>query len=280
MASTSRGVSCADREPVAVVVAAPRRPQQVGVVALQVGQVALHRVPVALDAAAGRRSGATRSTARSPRRRPTPARRRARARAAARRRSTRPRATARRARRRPTWSRTRLTSMFSVAVGMNTCASASQPSRSSRCGQSVGTEMKLPRWPQLMFRHSWLTRSSEHSNQPLRGVSEWTTRPVMVGRLGEARDLDVAEAVEGEARLVGLRPAAAQHVGVELPRGAEVLEVQGAVVLEHLGEAQLHLASRARPPRRGGPSRPCSGRGRRRRSPGALGDRDRAAAPP
>ena len=47
--------------------------------------------------------------------------------------------------------------MLSVAVGMKTCASASQPSRSSRCGQSVGTEMKLPRWPQLMLRQSWLT---------------------------------------------------------------------------------------------------------------------------
>ena len=39
----------ADRQPVAVVVAAPRGPQEVGVVALQVGDVALHRVPVALD---------------------------------------------------------------------------------------------------------------------------------------------------------------------------------------------------------------------------------------
>ena len=74
--------------------------------------------------------------------------------------------------------------MFSVAVGRKTCASASQPSRSSRCGQSVGTEMKLPRWPQLMLRQSWLTSSSEHSNQPLRGVSECTTRPVIVSGLG------------------------------------------------------------------------------------------------
>ena len=41
----------ADGEPVAVVVAAPRRPQQVRVVALEIGHVALHRVPVALDEA-------------------------------------------------------------------------------------------------------------------------------------------------------------------------------------------------------------------------------------
>ena len=74
--------------------------------------------------------------------------------------------------------------MFSAAVGGKTWASASQPSRSSRCGQSVGTEMKLPRWPQLMLCQSWLTSSSEHSNQPLRGVSECTTRPVIVSGTG------------------------------------------------------------------------------------------------
>jgi hypothetical protein len=38
-----------------------------------------------------------------------------------------------------------------AAVGANTCASPIQPMRSSRCGQSVGTLRKLPRWPQTMF---------------------------------------------------------------------------------------------------------------------------------
>ena len=34
------------------------------------------------------------------------------------------------------------------AVGENTCASPVHPSRSSRCGQSVGTSTKLPFCPQ------------------------------------------------------------------------------------------------------------------------------------
>ena len=76
------------------------------------------------------------------------------------------------------------TSMNSVAVGRNTWASASQPSRSSRCGQSVGTETKLPRWPQAMFETSWSTPGCEHANVPLGGMSECTTRPVIAASGG------------------------------------------------------------------------------------------------
>ena len=130
--------------------------------------------------------------------------------------------------------------MLSAALGRKTWASASQPSRSSRCGQSVGTERKLPRWPHVTLRQSWLTRSLEHSNRPVHGVSECTTRPTSVRRLGRPVHLDVAEAVEGEARLEHLAAAAAQDVGLLRPRRAQVGQVQRAVLLEHLGEAQPH----------------------------------------
>ena len=97
----------ADREPVAVVVAAPGGPQEVGVVALQVGQVALHRVPVALDqpqvAVAAPRDPRHDDPGVRPRRRAVALEREPRRHVGVR---ARP-ATARRARRRPTWSRTR-----------------------------------------------------------------------------------------------------------------------------------------------------------------------------
>ena len=66
-------------------------------------------------------------------------------------------------------------SALAHAVGAKTMMSPVQPSRSSRCGQSVGTARKLPRWDQLTLRNSWLTRSSEHSNRPVGARSELTT---------------------------------------------------------------------------------------------------------
>jgi hypothetical protein len=68
------------------------------------------------------------------------------------------------------------TSAFRLAVGAKIWASASQPRRSSRCGQSVGTATKLPRWPQVMLDCNWLTIESEHSNCPVQGVSLCSTR--------------------------------------------------------------------------------------------------------
>ncbi len=50
-----------------------------------------------------------------------------------------------------------------------------QPSRSSRCGQSVGTARKLPRWDQIELLISWFTPAWELSNQPVRSIAEWTT---------------------------------------------------------------------------------------------------------
>ena len=43
------------------------------------------------------------------------------------------------------------TSMLNVAVREKTWASPVHPSRSSRCGQSVGTSRKLPFWPHWML---------------------------------------------------------------------------------------------------------------------------------
>ena len=62
-----------------------------------------------------------------------------------------------------------------VAVGAKTPRSPAQPSRSSRCGQSVGTSMKLPRIVQTTLSWSRLSSGSEQSNQPLRAMSVWIT---------------------------------------------------------------------------------------------------------
>jgi hypothetical protein len=58
---------------------------------------------------------------------------------------------------------------------------------------------------------------------------------------GQAGDLDVLVAVEGEARLVGFVRAAAAGVGVGDAGLAEVGGVDGAVGIEALGEAQGDL---------------------------------------
>ena len=70
------------------------------------------------------------------------------------------------------------TSRFPVAVRTKIWASPIHPSRSSRCGQSVGMLKKLPRWPQSMLDTSWLTIGLSHSNVPALGVSECRTQPV------------------------------------------------------------------------------------------------------
>ena len=52
------------------------------------------------------------------------------------------------------------------AVPAKTCASPVQPSRSSRCGQSVGISMKFDRCDQIVFRTSRLTDGSPQVNPP------------------------------------------------------------------------------------------------------------------
>src|SRR5699024_11501623 len=78
------------------------------------------------------------------------------------------------------------------------------PRRSSRCGQSVGTARKLPRWDQIELLISWFTPSWEDSNQPVRGDVRMHHDgfDVLGGELpGPPGDLRVAEPVEGEGRL-------------------------------------------------------------------------------
>ena len=111
-------------------------------------------------------------------------------------------------------------------MGRKTCASASQPSRSSRCGQSVGTDRKLPRWPQVMLRQSWLTSSSralEPAGARRVGVHDAADQR---RTLVDARDLDVAEAVEREARLEDL--VARRRAGRRCRAGARRAGWRGA----------------------------------------------------
>ena len=63
-------------------------------------------------------------------------------------------------------------------MGAKALMSPVQPSRSSRCGQSVGTPTKLPRIDHTTFACSWFSRSSEHSNHPVRRMSVCTTTAV------------------------------------------------------------------------------------------------------
>ena len=51
------------------------------------------------------------------------------------------------------------------------CRSPVQPSRSSRCGQSVGTETKLSRWDQRTFSWSRVSPGSEQVKVLRTGVS-------------------------------------------------------------------------------------------------------------
>jgi hypothetical protein len=76
------------------------------------------------------------------------------------------------------------TSMLKLAVREKTCASPVQPSRSSRCGQSVGTSRKLPFWPQRMLRCSWLSSGFDVSKLPVTAMSECTTTPVSASSVG------------------------------------------------------------------------------------------------
>ena len=91
--------------------------------------------------------------------------------------------------------------------------------------------------------------SFEAAKLPMGLTAEWTTRPrtrVELGRSREARDLDVAEAVIGEARLPDLLALALEDVVVLGPGRAQVLLVEHAVVVEELGEAQADVRA-ARP---------------------------------
>ena len=150
------------------------------------------------------------------------------------------------------------------AEGEKTWMSPVQPRRSSRCGQSVGRSRKLPRMLQTTFSCSRLISGSEHSNQPVRAISEWqtTARTSVWPQLARpAVDLRIAEAVEGEARLPGFFPSAAQDIVVGSPGCAQRADAQLAV-FQHLGMAQGDGLSRRAPHRSGAGGRPGSGQNR------------------
>ena len=137
------------------------------------------------------------------------------------------------------------TSKSVLAVGANACASPVQPRRSSRCGQSVGSDTKLSRCDQATLECRRSRRGSAHSNDERRA----SALEIGDGRgrhdLG-ARHLRVLEAVEREGRLERRLAVVREHVPVGRARRAQRLRVDRAVGLEHLGVAHLDaVAGRA-----------------------------------
>ncbi len=91
--------------------------------------------------------------------------------------------------------------------------------------------------PHTTFECSWFNRSLSHENVPGAfhvGVQHDGDEVGRVERAGPAADLDVAEAVERERRLVRLRPVTAQRVAVG-GLGVAQRAVRRLTVLEHLG---------------------------------------------
>ena len=106
------------------------------------------------------------------------------------------------------------------AVGANAWASPVQPRRSSRWGQSVGTETKLSRCDQTTFSWSRSRRRVRARERPAprRVAADRHERPPRAPR--RRLDLRVLEAMEREARLeVGLR-LVREDVRVRCPSGA------------------------------------------------------------
>ncbi len=75
-------------------------------------------------------------------------------------------------------------SMLKMAVCEYTWMSPVQPRRSSRCGQSVGALIRLPRWVHRMADRILLSSGLEHSNWLASGLEEWKTRPSRSSRAG------------------------------------------------------------------------------------------------
>ena len=85
------------------------------------------------------------------------------------RRRRRPRRSGRSRGRAATTPRTTRSRRACSAVGANACASPVQPSRSSRCGQSVGTETKLSRCDQKTFEWNRSSAACDERNVRARG---------------------------------------------------------------------------------------------------------------
>ena len=229
-------------EPVAVVVVAPRRPQQVGVVADEIGDVALHRVPVALedphvavalvdhprdDHPGVRPGGRTVALERQPRR------------------DVGIRALRRlgvedvvapfgdeggdvHVERRARQEHLRVGQPAEPLVALRAVR---------RDRQEVAALAPCDVAPQAVDH---VARALEPPRPRRVRVDHAARDGLQRGRFRQPRDLDVAEPVEGEARLEDLAAAAAQDVGLLRPRRPQVRQVQGAVRLQHLGEPQPH----------------------------------------
>ncbi len=91
------------------------------------------------------------------------------------------------------------------AVRQNTSASPIQPSRSSRCGQSVGTLRKFPRCPHRMLLHNWFTVSFaglELNGERRRRIEDDALNRIARRRSRISGQFNVTEAVKGEMRFV------------------------------------------------------------------------------
>ena len=83
-------------------------------------------------------------------------------------------------------------------MAANAWASPVQPRRSSRCGQSVGTETKLSRCDQSTFEWNWSSASCDERNE-LRGARSLEIAIAVAETTSAAPDdVGVAEAVERE----------------------------------------------------------------------------------
>ena len=259
----------ADREPVAVVVAAPRRPQHVRVVAQEIRHVALHRVPVALDEAEiavaapgdprhdhagvgpGRRAVALEHQPR---------------------RHVGVRAVGRlrvedvvaplgdegadvHVQRRGGEEDLRIGEPAQALVALRAVGGN---------GDEVAALAPVDVAPELVDQ---LVRALEPSGARRVGVHDAARDRLRARLAGEAAHLDVAEAVEGEARLVDLGAAAA---GARTCPPAARRAGSPHTASRRARSSRRSAAGppcRARPPPRGGRGRPCSGRGRRRARP-------------
>jgi hypothetical protein len=74
--------------------------------------------------------------------------------------------------------------MLKAAASQKTLASPVQPSRSSRCGQSVGTPKKFERWLHRLLRHNcWITGLAMR-RWPVSARFEETTTPSTSSAVG------------------------------------------------------------------------------------------------
>src|SRR5437773_7207065 len=71
-----------------------------------------------------------------------------------------------------------LTPKLKVAVLEKACASPVQPSRSSLCGQSVGTSRKFPLCPHWILCWSWFKSELDELNSPVGFISEYKVTAV------------------------------------------------------------------------------------------------------